>query len=177
MKYYDKYKPFEAMIKITLRKKTISKGRESLFLDFYPAIPRPDTGVLTRREFLKFYTIAKPKTPLQRLSQKETLQLAEGRKKHKITNHVFFSLNSCFFHNFVVYLWHKLKSRDLMKKLHYIRNEETDENFDPMEMKFYPNNWEPEMEEDRDYLQSLIDDEPERFKDCVIETIETRTFE
>jgi hypothetical protein len=33
------------------------------------------------------------------------------------------------------------------------------------------------MEEDRDYLQSLIDDDPERFKDCIIETIETRTFE
>ena len=96
MKYYDKYKPFEAMIKITLRKKTISKGRESLFLDFYPAIPRPDTGVLTRREFLKFYTIAKPKTPLQRRSQKETLQLAEGRKKHKITNHVFFFIKLLF---------------------------------------------------------------------------------
>ena len=64
-----------------------------------------------------------------------------------------------------------------MKKLHYIRNEETDDNFDPREMKFYPNNWEPEMEEDRDYLQSLMDDDPERFKDCIIETIETRTFE
>jgi len=64
-----------------------------------------------------------------------------------------------------------------MKKLHYIRNEETDDNFDPIEMKFYANNWEPEMEEDRDYLQSLMDDDPERFKDCIIETIETRTFE
>ena len=60
-----------------------------------------------------------------------------------------------------------------MKKLHYIRNEETDDNFDPIEMKFYPINWEPEMEEDRDYLQSLMDDDPERFKDCIIETIET----
>ena len=64
-----------------------------------------------------------------------------------------------------------------MKNLHYIRNTKTDENFDTMEMKFYPNNWEPEMEEDRDYLQSLIDDDPERFKDCIIETIETRMFE
>ena len=44
-------------------------------------------------------------------------------------------------------------------------------------MKFYPNNWEPEMEEDKDYLQSLIDEDPEKFKDCEIETIETRTFE
>ena len=61
-----------------------------------------------------------------------------------------------------------------MKNLHYILNTETDENFDPMEMKFYPNNWEPEMEEDKDYLQSLIDENPEKFKDC---EIETRMFE
>ena len=61
-----------------------------------------------------------------------------------------------------------------MKNLHYIRNEETDENFDTMEMKFYPNNWEPEMEEDKDYLQSLIDENPEKFENCIIET---RTFE
>ena len=64
-----------------------------------------------------------------------------------------------------------------MKKLHYIRNTKTDESFDTMEMKFYPNNWEPEMEEDKDYLQSLIDENPEKFKDCEIETIETRMFE
>jgi len=64
-----------------------------------------------------------------------------------------------------------------MKNLHYILNTETDENFDTMEMKFYPNNWEPELEEDKDYLQSLIDDEPEKFENCVIETIETRMFE
>ena len=61
-----------------------------------------------------------------------------------------------------------------MKNLHYIRNEETEENLDPIEMKFYPDNWEPEMEEDKDYLQSLIDENPEKFKDC---EIETRTFE
>ena len=64
-----------------------------------------------------------------------------------------------------------------MKNLHYIRNTKTDESFDTMEMKFYPNNWEPELEEDKDYLQSLIDDEPEKFENCVIETIETRMFE
>jgi len=61
-----------------------------------------------------------------------------------------------------------------MKDLHYIRNTKTDQSFDTMEMKFYPNNWEPEMEEDRAYLQRLIDDDPEKFKDCIIET---RTFE
>jgi len=61
-----------------------------------------------------------------------------------------------------------------MKTLHYILNTKTDESFDTIEMKFYPNNWEPEMEEDKDYLQSLIDEDPEKFKNCIIET---RTFE
>ena len=71
------------MIKVTLRKKTISKGRESLYLDFYPEVPHPDTGALTRREFLKLYVVAKPKTPLQRRSQKETLQLAEAIRQKR----------------------------------------------------------------------------------------------
>ncbi|NCD43516.1 MAG: site-specific integrase, partial [Bacteroidia bacterium] len=38
--------------KVTLRQKKISKGRQSLYLDFYPAIPHPETGEPTRREFL-----------------------------------------------------------------------------------------------------------------------------
>lgn len=39
-------------VKITIRSKLISKGRESLYLDFYPAIPHPITGKPTRREFI-----------------------------------------------------------------------------------------------------------------------------
>ena len=41
--------------KITLRKKVITKGRESLYLDFWPPIPDPKTGRNTRREFLGMY--------------------------------------------------------------------------------------------------------------------------
>jgi len=41
--------------KVTLRTKNISKGRQSLYLDFYPAIPHPETGKPTRREFLGMY--------------------------------------------------------------------------------------------------------------------------
>lgn len=59
-----------------------------------------------------------------------------------------------------------------MKNLFYIRNTKTDESFDTIEMKFYPNNWEPEMEEDKNYLQSLIDEDPEKFENCVVETVE-----
>ena len=42
--------------KVKLRSKRISKGRESLYLDFYPPIPHPETGEPTRREFLGLYT-------------------------------------------------------------------------------------------------------------------------
>lgn len=63
---------------VTLRKKTIGKGRKSLYLDFYPAIPHPDTGKFTRREFLSLYVIARPQSDLEQLHNKETLLLAEN---------------------------------------------------------------------------------------------------
>jgi integrase len=42
-------------IKVKLREKRISGNRQSLYLDFYPAIPHPETGKPTRREFLGLY--------------------------------------------------------------------------------------------------------------------------
>ena len=48
--------------KVTLRQKKISKGRQSLYLDFYPAIPHPETGEPTRREFLGLYIFDSTKT-------------------------------------------------------------------------------------------------------------------
>ena len=53
-----------------------------------------------------------------------------------------------------------------MKKMYYILNSKTDYSFDPIENKFYPNNWEPELDDDKDYLQSLIDQDPEKFENC-----------
>src|SRR5688500_13347652 len=44
--------------KVTLRKKSISKNRESLYLDFYPAILDPETGEPTRRHFLGKFIFA-----------------------------------------------------------------------------------------------------------------------
>ena len=43
------------VIKVKLRQKSISNNRQSLYLDFYPAIPDPKTGELTRREFLNMF--------------------------------------------------------------------------------------------------------------------------
>jgi integrase len=42
-------------IKVTLRQKPISKNRQSLYLDFYPAITDPKTGISSRRQFLGSY--------------------------------------------------------------------------------------------------------------------------
>jgi hypothetical protein len=54
-----------------------------------------------------------------------------------------------------------------MKKLFYIFNVITNENYDPIENKFYPGSWEPEREE-KEYLQQLIESDPEKFENCII---------
>jgi len=55
-----------------------------------------------------------------------------------------------------------------MKTSYYILNTKTDQSFDTMEMKFYSNNWNPEMEEDKEYLEGLINRDPERFENCIV---------
>lgn len=65
------------MIKVKLRKKPITDGRSSLYLDYYPAIPHPDTGKPTRREFLGMYVFEKSRKVLDKEHNKETLELAE----------------------------------------------------------------------------------------------------
>ena len=73
-------------IKVKLRQKAISGNRQSLYLDFYPPIPHPETGQPTRREFLGLYLMDNPKPPLDKQANKETLQLAEQiRQKIRTT--------------------------------------------------------------------------------------------
>jgi integrase len=64
-------------IKVKLRQKKISGNRHSLYLDFYPAIPHPETGEPTRREFLGLYLFDSEKNPIDKQGNKETLQQAE----------------------------------------------------------------------------------------------------
>lgn len=64
-------------IKVKLREKKISGNRQTLYLDFYPAIPHPKTGEPTRREFLGMYLLDKAKNPDDKQHNKETLQRAE----------------------------------------------------------------------------------------------------
>ena len=70
-------------IKVSLRQKKISKGRKSLYLDFYPAIPHPETGKPTRREFLGLYIFEKPKTPIDKLHNTETLKIGESIRQKR----------------------------------------------------------------------------------------------
>jgi integrase len=73
--------------KVKLRQKAISGKRQSLYLDFYPAIPHPVTGEPTRREFLGMYINDKAKNPIDKQANKETLQLAE-QIRQKRENHL-----------------------------------------------------------------------------------------
>jgi len=102
-------------IKVKLRQKNITGKRQSLYLDFYPAVQNSETGEKTRRGFLnlflnneieieeqkyfdkngkeqrRFVTIldekGKPKkvklNPIDKLHNKETLQLAEQIRQKK----------------------------------------------------------------------------------------------
>lgn len=63
--------------KVFLRTKDLSKGRQTLYLDFYPPIPHPDTGKPTRREFPGLYIYRRPRTAEETQHNKETKALGE----------------------------------------------------------------------------------------------------
>jgi len=70
-------------IKVTLREKKISKGRLSLYLDFYPPIPHPITGEPTRREFLGLYIFQKASNPIDKEHNKSTKLIANNIRQKK----------------------------------------------------------------------------------------------
>ena len=69
--------------KVSLRQKKISKGRKSLYLDFYPPIPHHETGKDTRREFLGLYIFEKPKTPIDKTHNLENLKIAQSIRQKR----------------------------------------------------------------------------------------------
>ncbi len=68
---------------VSLRQKKISKGRKSLFLDFYPPIPHPKTGKHTGREFLGFYIYEKAKTTIDKQHNTETLKIGQSIRQKR----------------------------------------------------------------------------------------------
>jgi len=69
--------------KVKLRQRAVTKGRLSLYLDYYPAIINPKTGKRSRKEFLNIYILEKPKTALEKQSNKEKQQLAEQIRQRR----------------------------------------------------------------------------------------------
>lgn len=65
--------------KVSLRQKKISKGRKSLYLDFYPPISHSETGKTTRREFLNLYIFLNKKE--QKAIIDELKETINDRKK------------------------------------------------------------------------------------------------
>jgi integrase len=70
-------------MKVSLRTKPINDSRQSLYLDFYPPIPHPDSGKPTRREFLGLYLFDKPRTELDRQHNKQTRLLGENIRANR----------------------------------------------------------------------------------------------
>lgn len=68
------------MAKVTLRHRSMSKNRLSLFLDYYPPIQNPQNGKLIRKEYLKLYLYEKPKGDLEKNHNKQTSILADTIK-------------------------------------------------------------------------------------------------
>lgn len=71
------------MIKVTLREKKLKNGKFGLYLDFYPPVINPETGKATRRDHLKLYVYARPKTEEERDFNKETRMLAESIRSQR----------------------------------------------------------------------------------------------
>ncbi|MDM8176011.1 site-specific integrase [Olivibacter sp. 47] len=63
-------------MKVTLRKKPISKGRMSLYLDIYPPVAHPVSGKVSRYQFLELFIYKRPASDLERNHNRETLELA-----------------------------------------------------------------------------------------------------
>lgn len=71
---------------------TMSKGRISLYLDYYPAIRNPRTGRMSRREHLGFYIYAQPKNSIEQEYNEAIIQKGElirCRRQEQVINREF----------------------------------------------------------------------------------------
>lgn len=71
-------------IKVTLRRRAITKGRETLYLDYYPAIRNPDTMEMSRREYLGIYIYQKTTNEIHREYNNEMLKKAEAIRSIRV---------------------------------------------------------------------------------------------
>ena len=73
-----------SFVKVTVRKKAISKGRRSLYLDFWPPIPHPVTGKSTRREFLGLYISDNPAGSEDHQHNEDVLKMAQTIRNRRV---------------------------------------------------------------------------------------------
>lgn len=66
------------MPKVHIRKKPITKGRHTIYLDFSPPLRNPKNGKPQRFEFLELFTFDKPSNYLERQHNSETKELVES---------------------------------------------------------------------------------------------------
>lgn len=81
-------------IRVTLRKKSISNGRQSLYLDYYPPFFNSESGEHSRREFLKLYLIAKPTSQIEKILNAENLHRAElicSRRQNEVNKEFIYT--------------------------------------------------------------------------------------
>ena len=71
------------MPKVHIRKRPLSKGRQSLILDFSPPLRNPKTGKPQRFEFLELFVYDKPTTNLERRHNAETMELVENIRANR----------------------------------------------------------------------------------------------
>lgn len=81
-------------IRVTLRRKNISNGKQSLYLDFYPPFFNSESGEYSRREFLKLYLITKPTSPIEKILNTENLHRAElicSRRQNEVNKEFIYT--------------------------------------------------------------------------------------
>ncbi|WP_320815631.1 site-specific integrase [Flavobacterium sp.] len=80
------------MIKVSLREKKLKSDKLSLYLDYYPPIINPTTGIETRREFLNIHIFKNPKSQDEKKYNSDTLSLAnvvKSKREVQIRNKEF----------------------------------------------------------------------------------------
>ncbi len=70
------------LIKVSIRQKSISKDRKSLYFDFYPPIEK-DNGKLQRFQTLGLYIFEFPKSENEKKHNKETLNISQKLRQKK----------------------------------------------------------------------------------------------
>ena len=72
------------LTRVHLRQRDMTRGRISLYLDFYPAIRDPHSMKMTRREYLGIYIYARPTNEIQKEYNNEMLMKAEAIRSIRV---------------------------------------------------------------------------------------------